>query len=130
MTEETKELLRQDVLPVVLGNGIAAHRLSSHLMDRYGVASVLCGVRKNLLDCFDPTSSFLHLSRKGASRLTAEQLIDFAEIHSDCLLLLVPLNDTDRAFVSEQSERLEAHFVCAEPRELCGAWLYTLKFNC
>ena len=123
MTEETKDLLRQDILPVLLGNGMAAHRLSAQLSARYGVGSLLCGAHRGLLDLMDPTSVFFRLCYKESGRLAAEQLVDFFDAHDDLFCLLVPMTADARAFVSEQSELLETRFVCVEPNKLCGAWL-------
>lgn len=123
MTEETKELLRQDILPVMLGNGLSAHRLAARIFARYGVVSVLCGARRGFFDCLDPTSVFLRLSRKDSARLFAERLTDFADAHEELLCLLVPMTADASALVSEQAPLLETRFVCVTPEELCGAWL-------
>lgn len=123
MNEETRELLRDDILPVVLGNGFTAHQLSSRLLARYGLSCTLCGARRNLLDFLDMSADFLRLASKSGGRLVAEQLIDFAELHADRFLLLVPASDSARAFLREQAEILEARFVCVEPSKLEGEWL-------
>ena len=118
MNEETRELLRDDILPVILGNGIDAHRLASRLLARYGVACTLCGERRNLLDWFDLNASFFRISRKRGSRLAAEQLADLAEENRDRFLLLVPMTDADRVLIGEQAELLESRFVCVGESEL------------
>lgn len=129
MNEEARELLRDDILPLVLGHGVEAHRFASRMLTRYGVACMLCGERKNLLDWVDLNSSFLPLSRAQDARLAVEQLMDFAEANQDRLLLLIPMDGSDRAWIEEQAELLETRFVCVAPNELESGWLNTLKIR-
>ena len=125
MNEEARELLRDEVLPILLGNGVAAHRFASRLSRRYGVACLLCAEHRNLLDLLDLNTGFYRLSRQ-SERLCAEQLSDLSELYSDRLLLLVPMSDAEREWLCRQAELLETRFVCVEPSELEEAWLKIL----
>jgi len=118
MTEETKDLLRQGIVPVLLGNHREAHRLSARLYRTYGVPSVLCGERRTLWDLLDPCCSFHALTREGDPRLTAEQLADLAAEYEDCFLVLVPFNDADQALIHGHGELIEPYFVCRDPEAL------------
>lgn len=129
MNEEARELLREDILPVVLGHGIEAHRFAARLLSRYGVACVLCGERKNLLDWLDLSTGFFRISYNRDLRLAAEQLVDFAEENRDRFLLLIEMKESDRNWSEEQTELIETRFVCVEPNELEGDWLNTLKIG-
>ena len=129
MNEEARELLREDILPVVLGNGIDAHRLAARLLSRYGVMCMLCGERKNLLDWLDLSTCFLRISYKRDLRLAADQLVDFAEENRERFLLLVPMDSAGHTVIGEQAERLETHFVCVEASELEDGWLNTLDIG-
>lgn len=118
MTEETKDLLRQGIVPILLGNHRVAHRLSARLYRTYGIPSVLCGSRRTVWDFLNPASAFRRLSREGASRLVAEQLADLAAEYEDCFLLLIPLCEEDRALIRSHAELLESRFICREPADL------------
>ena len=87
-----KELLRESVLPVILQNGLSAHRLSMRIFRRYKIVSLLCGNRKSLLDTLDLSCGFMRLFRTSDERIAAEQLCDLADeydyifCHNEALL--------------------------------------------
>ena len=126
INEEAKELLRDDIMPILLDNGLGAHRFATRIATRYGIACTLCGERRNLLDLLDLNTGFYRLSRHRGSRLAAEQLTDLAELYSDRLLLLVPIRASDCAWLAEQRAVLESRFVCVEREELEENWLRIL----
>ena len=118
MTEETKDLLRQGVVPIILGNDRDAHRLSARLYRTFGIPSILCGTRRTVWDFFDPTSAFRRISPTASSRLVAEELMDLAADCEDCFLLLIPLREPQRALIREQETLLETKFVFRTPEAL------------
>ena len=118
MTEETKDLLRQGIVPIVLGNNWEAHRLSARLYRTFGIPSILCGERRTAWDVFDPTCAFRHLSLSASSRLIAEELMDLAAEYEDCFLLLIPMREEEQSLVREQGSLLETAFVCRFPETL------------
>ncbi len=118
MTEETKELLRQGIVPVILGNDRAARRLAARLLRTFGIPSILCGRRRTVWDLLSLTTSFRRLSRDVAPRLIAEQLVDLAADYEDCFMLLIPLREEDRALIQAHGDLLETRFVCRDPDTL------------
>ena len=119
MTEETKALLREGIVPVVLDNHREGHRLAARLYRTFGLPSLVCGARRSFWDLLDPFSAFrpLSLGEKN-SRLLSEQLTDLAAEYEDCFLLLIPLHREDRDTIRESGELLESRFVCRAPEEL------------
>lgn len=101
------------VVPVILSNSMEAHFLASRFQSEFGLASVLCGEKRNILDLFAFNSSFLRLSLDD-SRLTLEQLIDFSDTWRECILVLVPVTNVSKAFVSQNREALESRFLISE----------------
>ena len=118
MTEETKDLLRQGIVPIVLGNNWEAHRLSARRYRTFGIPSILCGARRTAWDVFDPTCAFRRISLAASSRLIAEELMDLAVEYEDCFLLLIPMREAEQSMVREQASLLEAAFVCRSPETL------------
>ena len=110
-----KELLRESVLPVILQNGLSAHRLSMRIFRRYKIVSLLCGNRKSLLDTLDLSCGFMRLFRTSDERIAAEQLCDLADEYRDCTFVLIPLSKRDRAFTDRYSEQLESRFIISAP---------------
>ena len=130
MTEETKALVRQGIVPIVLGNDRMAHRLSFRLYRTFGLPSILCACRRTVWDVLDPTSAFRRVSGERVSRLMAEQLLDLAAEYEDCLLLLIPTSEEDQRLLEMYGERLEAHFVCRMPDALWNEpMLNALRFG-
>ncbi len=118
MTNDTaKEVFRDTVVPVILGNDLRAHLLSLRLNTKRGLSSVLCGSRRNLLDILDLSCGYLSLS-KDRSRLSLEQLIDFSDRWNECILVLIPLTDADRSFLEENREALECRYLICEDEEM------------
>ncbi len=103
----------ETVVPVILSNSANAHALAAKFQSRYGLSSVLCGGRRNIFDILDFNCSFLALCPHGG-RLALEQLIDFSDAWRECILVLVPLTDADRAFLSENREALESRYIIPE----------------
>jgi hypothetical protein len=118
MTEEIRDLLRQGIVPIILGNDWAAHRLSARLYRTFGIPSVVCGTRRTVWDVFDPTCAFRRISLAVSSRLITEALMDLAVEYEDCFLLLIPLREEERALLREQASVLETAFVCRTPETL------------
>ena len=118
MTKDTaKEEFCDTVVPVILGNGLSAHLLGFRLNTKKGLSSVLCGSRRNILDLLDLGCGYLSLSKE-RSRLSLEQLIDFADKWNECILVLIPLTDADRRFLEENREVLESRYLICEDKEM------------
>ena len=119
MMEETRELIRQGIVPVVLGNGRDAHRVSARLYRSFGLPALICDTRRSLWDLLDPTCAFRALPRGGDGRLIAQELVSLAREYEDCLLLLIPLTEEYRALTCAYESLLEAYFICRDPD---GLW--------
>ena len=117
MTErQCKELWREELQPVILGNGFAAHLLALRLRLRYGLPSLLCATHRNLADLLFP-ASFIPLV-DAEPRLLCEQLTDLAKQYEDCLLFLIPSTETHHAWLAKHAALLEADYVLVTPEEL------------
>ena len=101
------------VVPVILSNNLSAHSLATRLQSEFGLASVLCGEKRNILDLFATDRSFLRLSFSDP-RLALEQLVDYSEQWHECILVLVPVSDADRVFISQNREALECRFLISD----------------
>ena len=103
----------ESVVPVILSNSPSAYALASRFQSELGLSSVICGERRSILDIFLWNSSFLRLSAHDC-RLSLEQLIDFSDKWCECILVLVPVTDADRAFIAQNREALESRFLLSE----------------
>ena len=115
---EAKELLRQCVVPVILGNGIAAHLLASRLFLKYRVPSLVCGQRRNVTNLMNPFCDFFRLYRQKDGRLAAEQLTDLADAYGDCLFVLIPLSEADQVMLRHHRNFLESRYLICSPKRL------------
>jgi hypothetical protein len=113
---DKKELLSQLVVPVIISNGVSAHRLAFRLYMKYGVFPVLCGSRRNPLDLFDPFTDFLKVSDGGGALLT-RALKDYSGEMSDYILILLPADERDRLFLEERAAELESFYIIASSYE-------------
>ena len=115
---EVRELLRQCVVPVILGNGAAAHLLALRLFFKYRVCSLVCGRRRSLPDLLNPVCDFFRLYRQRDGRLAAEQLADLADEYGDCLFVLIPLSGEDQAILRHHGAALESRYLVCHPKRL------------
>ena len=115
---EARELLRQYVVPVILGNGIAAHWLALRLFLKYRVPSLVCGQRRSVTDLANPFCDFFRLYRQKDGRLAAEQLADLADAYGDCLFVLIPLSEADQVMLRRYGSFLESRYLICSPKRL------------
>ena len=114
MTGDTaREVFCETVVPVILSNSPSAHRIAARLRAKAGLASVLCGRRRSLLDLIDLDSGFLTLSEE-MGRLTLEQLIDFSDKWNECILVLIPVSEDHLSFISENRGELESRYIICD----------------
>ncbi len=112
MTErQCKQILREDIQPVILGNSLSAHRLSLSLYARYGLSSLLCASRRSLLDALDPFAYFLPLVTDTEPRLLWEQLRDLSARYEGTLLLLIPSTPQELSRLGAYADALEEDFL-------------------
>ena len=115
--EDVKELMRDEVLPVILGNGIGAHMLSLDLLVKYGISSVLCGEKRNFLNLFDLKCGFLHFINDEDGRLCVEQLTDLFDDADGRIAVLVASDERWRGLMEQNAETLESRYILAYSRE-------------
>ena len=113
---EDRELLRQILVPVILGNGIRAHRLCLRFYFCYGVRSIVCGKRRGLLDILDPACDFFKLYSYD-SRLISEELADLSESGGELIMPLFPAESEFMSFVAENEELLESRFIICRGKD-------------
>ncbi len=106
--------LVQNVLPVLLDNTPKAHRISSRIFNCHGIVSFICGKRR-FSDMFDISCKTLKLPETSEKRLIVEELIEFAKTYSDMLPVLIPCSEKAEAIILEFTEKLEAHYIIADP---------------
>ncbi len=117
MTErECRRLVREDTLPVILGNGFAALRLALRLQILYGLSPLLCAPTRGVAGRLMPTA-YLPLVA-GDARLLREQLSDLADRYEDGLLLLIPATGEELSRLGSETEELETNYVLIAPEEI------------
>lgn len=115
---QEKYLWQEGVLPVILGNGLAAHKLSITIYHRYGVLPLLCARKRSAWDFLNPVCRFLRLYGEEHSPLWEEQLMDLAHDETGCLLLLIPVTERDRKWTEASRSRLEPYYILTSKDKL------------
>lgn len=110
---QTREILGESILPVLLDNTAEAHRLSSRIFRRFGIVSLICG-KPHLCDWFDVSSQTLRLPTTACERLRVEELLALGESYDDVLLLLIPCSHTARTTVARYATVLESRFILSD----------------
>lgn len=118
MTAEEKECIKSTVLPVILGNGAEAHKISAHLFASCEITALICGKKSSVRDFFSTYSRFERLSESDSPEILRDELIGIAKRYSEYLLLLVPSNDEYKDLLEKLSEELETRFIIRSPNDL------------
>ena len=108
---EAKELLGENHIAVILGNGVSEHLLALRLYNRYRVVSILCGRGENLLNLLNFVCGFLQLDLNKSSQLSTEKLLELAEYHNDHAAVLFPVSEKSKRFVSDNIDALECRYI-------------------
>ena len=117
MRDDQKWLLKGALLPVLLGDSLAAHALSLKIYAKCGVESLVCDERQSALSVINPTCKFFDLisATEGAALMAA--LSHIAE-NADYLPILIPMNERFSRFVEEYRESLEPLFIITTKDEV------------
>ena len=103
---DCKEAVRTSIIPILLGNSSATHRLSAKIYLRTGIKPYICDEKKIFADYIDPTSRFFPIFSKSNDALLCE-ILDYISSNSDYLPMIVPCDDRYSRFISENRAFLE-----------------------
>lgn len=112
-----KEEARLYFLPIILGNGKEAHRISGLLWRRYGLVSYILAPRRSARDLLDVSSRFVPLVSEHED-LLCMQLTHTATINPYRLPLLISTDQQYTELVEKNRKRLEPLFVICSPESL------------
>lgn len=116
MTNELKETIRSSLVPIVLGNGLAACRTAWRLYFSLGTVALRLGSHRHPTDLIGLPCVFRKASTD--DRLFVEQLLDIAEEFDGYLLLLIPTDEPSRRRVDAAREALETRYILSSPSEV------------
>jgi len=114
---EKWDILREHLLPVLLGDTLFAHRLACKIYLRCGVISYVCDIKKTLADALNPFSRFFPVCHADMGDLLQDSLLYLAS-EQDFLPLLIPCTEQYRAYVEQHREELECRFLLRDPHSL------------
>ena len=115
MRYEHTDVVREYVTPVLLGGGLAAHRLAARLYAECGVVSLILDESRHLLDRLDPFCRFFEVCDARHGALLCEQLAYIGR-DSDELLILIPCNEAYEAFVEKYRAELGCRMLLRTPQ--------------
>ena len=117
MTEFQKTMQREALLPILLGDSFAAHKVAVKLYLRVGVKSYVCDSRRGFWSFIDPASSFFDLISVKEG-IAVRSALDAISKNKDYLPVLVPCNAHFEAFVKENIDFLEPRFILASKEDI------------
>ena len=113
MTENSKYMLKDSVIPMLLGDSFAAQFLALRLYLRCGVVSYICDTKKSLFSLINPAVRYFPLfcSQNCNNALNS---LSYAAANSDYLPILVPCSHLYADFVENNREFLESRFIISD----------------
>lgn len=113
MRAESKKMLKDSVIPVILGDNAGAHLLALKIFLSCGVVSYVCSAKRSALSFIDPFAKHFPLFCESGSAAALESLTYIAS-NPDYLPILIPCTKEFSALVSENSELLESRFIISD----------------
>lgn len=113
MDKEAVGMLRQSVLPVLLGDRRSAALFAWRIALRCGVESYVCDTSTSFLCSINPYAKNYLLFSESEHELILESLSYIADT-PDYLPVLIVCGDKYRSFVEEKREELEARFIITD----------------
>ena len=120
MTKDAKNMLRDSVIPMLLGDSFAAHWLAFKVYFSCGVVSYVCDSKKSLLSLINPAVRFFPLFVSDSCD-SAVFSLSYAADNTDYLPILVPCSDRFSAFVDSYRDHLEARFIVSDRSSLLSS---------
>ena len=113
MRAESKKMLKDSVIPVILGDNAGAHLLALRIFLSCGVVSYVCSAKRSFLSFIDPFAKHFPLFCESGSTAALESLFYIAS-SPDYLPMLIPCTKEFSALISENSELLESRFIISD----------------
>ena len=120
MTDKAKNMLRESIIPVLIGDNLRSHFLALKIYLNCGVVSYICDAKKSPLDLFDPFSRYFPLFSDEMGGVALNSL-DYVASNTDYLPILVLCDDSRLAFVEENREFLQTRFIISDRSSLFSA---------
>lgn len=111
MSYSAREMLRECVVPVLLGDNFSAHLFAARIYFLCGVSSYVCDDKRRALDFFSPFSR--HYSLVARSDVALEAL-GYLSSQKELLPIIVPCDKYYTDFVAKNRDFLEARFVISD----------------
>ena len=117
MTEEAKNMLRESIIPVLLGDNARSHLLALKIYMSCGVVSYICDAKKSPFNAIDPFSRYFPLFSREIDAVALKSL-SYAASNTEYLPLLIVCDDRLLPFVSNNREYLESRFIISDRSSL------------
>ena len=117
MTADAKNMLRESLIPVLVGDCPRAHLLAARIYFRTGIVSYVCDEKRSPLSFIDPFSKYFPLFSRSHGGVALDSL-KYAASCPDYLPLLVICDNALSDFVEKYRDALEASFIIADRKTL------------
>ena len=117
MTLPSQNMLKDSIIPVILGDNLSAHLLALKIFFRFGVISYVCDVKRSPLSFIDPCTRHFPLFSKSRGGVVLESLA-YLSSSPDYLLLLVCCDEELDAVIEQNRNYIEARFIITDKEAL------------
>ena len=115
MDYNRNDMLRESIIPVLLGDCPAAHLMAARIYLRFGIVSYVCGEKPRFADRIDPFSKFFALGSAAEPRVVLDSL-DYLASNKDYLPILSPTDEFFCEFVKQNKDFLETGFILSDKK--------------
>lgn len=117
MTRNAKNMLRDAVIPVLLGDCADSELLALRLYFRLGVTSYVCDTKKSLLSLINPSVRFFPLFVTDTCE-NALNSLSYISDNTDYLPILVPCTAKYARLIERNRDFFESRFIISDTDSL------------
>lgn len=117
MTDTSRQMLKESIIPILLGSGRTAYSLASKIFWRYGIRSYICSYGKGFRSLFSPAHEHFPLYSKDDFDVQLKS-VEYIADSQEFLPILVPCDDHFLRQTEARREYLESRFIVATPEAL------------
>ena len=114
MRKEAKDMLREAVIPMLLGDNARAQLLALKIYLRCGVTSYVCDTKRSLFSLINPAVSFFRLYSDSKDGIAVLEALGYVASNTDYLPMIVACDASFAELIDNNREFFEPRFILTD----------------
>ena len=122
---ENESFIRDNFLPIFLGNTRSARRLARELYKKYGVVAYICDKRAPLFSELILEYTFFRVSGAALGELLSDELLYLTSLDPACVYTAMAFTDEYAHFLDEYADKLEGSMIIQDRVNIYSKFPFT-----